>query len=655
MLRLAAPLTALLIVLTVLFPACSPPSQEDVATPPNKFARDSTLIAIADAQDRRETAQLLPYLQHEKWEYREAAAMAFGSVQDTLALPLLFELLHDEYEVVQEAAAYAIGQTRHISGAAPLLAVLKKPGVTLAIIAAEALGKCGDSTHLAEFIALTHGPDHPAEAIARGLFQFGGRKIVSEDAASIALRLAGQDAPKVSPPAAAFLARARTLPPISDPEKLIATFRKVTDTDTKQHLARAFARCNAPACREALIAVLEGEADYRVKVNAIMALQKQPNAALNPLMQRLAVHSNTHVAVSAARYLHQHGKPSHNINFVGLAAQQAHWRPSAMLLGAGLKVHSAPNRSTADLEDLQNAAKAAFDNSTNPYEKGHLLVAMAENPDNEAFLVTQMLRKEKVVSVYAMQGLDQMYGATTKQNAAARLLTLQSAIETGDVSIMAQAAGRLRDNEALREAVSDDTFLETALNSLELPAEIEIYNAIEATLAAVRGEEIDAPTPAPWSNPIDWEMVKRIPKKQVCIFKTEKGDIHLQLRVEDAPGSVANFVKLGLDGFYDNAVLHRVVPNFVAQGGDPRGDGWGSGPETIRSEWPNLHYQAGSVGLASAGKDTESCQWFISHCSTPHLDGRYTIFAEVIKGMDVVHQLQVGDRISKADFPGMSR
>ena len=81
---------------------------------------------------------------------------------------------------------------------------------------------------------------------------------------------------------------------------------------------------------------------------------------------------------------------------------------------------------------------------------------------------------------------------------------------------------------------------------------------------------------------------------------------------------------------------HRVVPNFVAQGGCPRGDGFGSLPYTIRSEFAPIHYGTGSVGVASAGAHTESCQWFITHSPTPRLDGRYTIFAEVIRGMEVV-------------------
>ncbi|AMM52708.1 hypothetical protein TH61_02870 [Rufibacter sp. DG15C] len=141
--------------------------------------------------------------------------------------------------------------------------------------------------------------------------------------------------------------------------------------------------------------------------------------------------------------------------------------------------------------------------------------------------------------------------------------------------------------------------------------------------------------------------MNKLKKGQRALLKTSKGDITFELLVEDAPGSVANFVQLTEIGFFIGKNFHRVVPNFVAQGGDPRGDGWGSSEDGIRSEFANLHYLEGYVGMASAGKDTESCQWFITHSPTPHLDGRYTIFARVVKGMDVVHQLNIGDTIEK--------
>ncbi|NRA48556.1 MAG: peptidylprolyl isomerase, partial [Phaeodactylibacter sp.] len=94
-----------------------------------------------------------------------------------------------------------------------------------------------------------------------------------------------------------------------------------------------------------------------------------------------------------------------------------------------------------------------------------------------------------------------------------------------------------------------------------------------------------------------------------------------------------------------------VVPNFVAQGGCPRGDGYGSLDYTIRTELAPIHYdEGGYVGMASAGNHTECTQFFITHSPTLHLDGEYTIFARVSEGMDIVHDIQVGDRITNIEL-----
>jgi cyclophilin family peptidyl-prolyl cis-trans isomerase len=128
---------------------------------------------------------------------------------------------------------------------------------------------------------------------------------------------------------------------------------------------------------------------------------------------------------------------------------------------------------------------------------------------------------------------------------------------------------------------------------------------------------------------------------------TTKGTIRIRLLAEDAPYTVARIVRLVRNSFYDGLTFHRVVSNFVVQGGDPRGDGWGGPGYTMRTEVTPRNYRRGSVGMASAGKDTEGSQFFITHAPTVHLDARYTIFGEVISGIDVVDTILVGDTIDR--------
>jgi cyclophilin family peptidyl-prolyl cis-trans isomerase len=143
----------------------------------------------------------------------------------------------------------------------------------------------------------------------------------------------------------------------------------------------------------------------------------------------------------------------------------------------------------------------------------------------------------------------------------------------------------------------------------------------------------------------DWNLLESIKPQQRVRIVTHRGELTLELMKEQAPFTVLNFVKLIKKGFYNGLYFHRVVPDFVVQGGDPRGDGWGGPGYTMRTEISTANYERGSCGMASAGKDTEGSQFFITHVSTPHLDGRYTIFAKVVQGMEVVDRLQIGDSI----------
>ncbi len=131
-------------------------------------------------------------------------------------------------------------------------------------------------------------------------------------------------------------------------------------------------------------------------------------------------------------------------------------------------------------------------------------------------------------------------------------------------------------------------------------------------------------------------------------FATDAGNFVVELFPEAAPLTVANFVFLVRAGFYNGIGFHRIVPGFVAQGGDPRGDGWGGPGYAILCEYNPHPYERGVVGMALSGKDTGGSQFFITHTPQPHLNGKYTVFGRVQEGMDAVDRLQKFDRIKTA-------
>jgi len=130
-------------------------------------------------------------------------------------------------------------------------------------------------------------------------------------------------------------------------------------------------------------------------------------------------------------------------------------------------------------------------------------------------------------------------------------------------------------------------------------------------------------------------------------IRTSRGEVLLRLYPSEAPVTVWNFVRLAEDGYYDGLSIHRVVPDFVVQDGDPRGDGTGGPGWSIPDEINPLRYDEGMLGMALSGPDTGGSQWFVTLSPQPHLDGTYTIFGEVTDGLGLLRTLQPGDRIER--------
>ncbi len=143
----------------------------------------------------------------------------------------------------------------------------------------------------------------------------------------------------------------------------------------------------------------------------------------------------------------------------------------------------------------------------------------------------------------------------------------------------------------------------------------------------------------------DWSFIESFSRPLKATLRTSKGEIRLELFTDFAPFTVQSFIKLAQKDFFDSTKFHRVLPNFVIQGGDPTSTGYGGPEYSQRSENSPLTYEEGTLGMASSGKDTEGSQFFITHSATPHLDGRYTIFGRVTEGMDVVEKIMVGDEL----------
>jgi peptidyl-prolyl cis-trans isomerase B (cyclophilin B) len=138
-------------------------------------------------------------------------------------------------------------------------------------------------------------------------------------------------------------------------------------------------------------------------------------------------------------------------------------------------------------------------------------------------------------------------------------------------------------------------------------------------------------------------------KTYSAAIETERGNIVLELYPEHAPNTVNNFVFLAQQGFYDGVTFHRVIANFMIQGGDPTGTGRGGPGYRFQDEFAGnpLRHDTGVISMANAGPNTNGSQFFITHSPQPHLDGRHTVFGKVVEGQNVVDAIRQGDTMIK--------
>ncbi len=187
----------------------------------------------------------------------------------------------------------------------------------------------------------------------------------------------------------------------------------------------------------------------------------------------------------------------------------------------------------------------------------------------------------------------------------------------------------------LMEALKDRDWA-VRVRALTLLKEQKVTGQDAAARPATAGRTVTDP---------QWQAIVNPPYSPRAFIDTDKGTIELELAVIDAPLTVANFIALARKGFFRNNAIHRLVPDFVVQAGDPRGDGEGGPGYTIRDELNELPYLRGTVGMALDWEDTGGSQFFITHSPQPHLDARYTVFGRVVNGMDVVDRLVQWDVI----------
>lgn len=630
---------------------------------------------------------------------RERAFLACGSIQDSTLLLLLLGGLTDPIPSVQEAAAFAVGQTGTLLSEDSRRALeeeilwKKLPESSARARLIEDLGRFGTAEALRQLVIRVGNvfPEADQGAMQLAVARFAMRGIVSDDGVRYLARFL-RPSDRVPWQVMYALQRIGDHPLLRGELEQLVLARENPDPRVRMYLASLLGKMKAPGIvLSPLERMADGDPDWRVRVNAIKSLVAfgiSGRPTILATMRRAFFDPNPYIALTA---LAAAGNSDISPVDTGEIARQSF---------GDLRL-IAENRSGNFLWQLQGEAVSALAAltgpdalplcagraSTEPTLRAELLRAAGRTGSPEAFsLIAQKTDDDDHrVSCAALEGLEILLGRRNSDSSLPDAIypVALKALEAPDVAVVTTAARLLGHARLLsRPAVIP---LVTRFSSLRVPGDIEAYQEICSTLAkfkdpaavpplfellkvpdrsvalaaagaleALTGVNYQSRIPVrtePLFTDLDFLFLRSLGPRVRATLETARGDIELELDPELAPFTVMAIAKLARQrGFYRGRTFHRVVPNFVVQGGDPRGDGWGGPGFTIRSEFSPLPYETGTVGIASAGKDTEGSQFFITQSPQPHLDGRYTIIGKVIRGQDVVDRILIDDRIYDLKF-----
>jgi HEAT repeat protein/cyclophilin family peptidyl-prolyl cis-trans isomerase len=585
----------------------------------------------------------------------------------------LVRVLDDPDPEVRQMAAFALGLIGDRSARDPLIAKLADPSPLMKGSAAEALGLIGDPAAaepigrmVAEIIAsgaLAATPDDTLDAARdtpAAAFRLAMTALVRLKAydalAAATIDSSGQPRIRWWPLAFAFQR-------LEDPRALRVLLALVADAKpyTKAFAAKGLGAMKDPSATAALLPLVTASEDG-IAIEAIRSLGRLRDPKATPTLIKLlqAPNTNPHVKLEAITALGNTGGEEASDTLIPFLAD-SNPRVRAAVLRALATIDPEGfvfilSGLDADNDWMVRAALAsvlatlqpeaglprlrAMLNDPEPRVIPPVLDAIAKlhPPDAGQILIDQLASSDVFVRAGAADAIGQL-----KPPNAVTALTAAYQRGAGDDAYLARGAalnaaagyGAEAATPLLTTALADKDWA-VRLRAAQL---LKQFNPASDAMVRIR--------PAPGSHAESYETPRLINPtfSTQAYIETTRGTIQIEMAMLDAPQTVENFVALARKGFFDNIVIHRVVPDFVVQAGDPRADGSGGPGYAIRDELNERPYLRGTVGMALDWADTGGSQFFITHSPQPHLDAKYTVFGRVVSGMDVVDRIEQGDVI----------
>jgi cyclophilin family peptidyl-prolyl cis-trans isomerase/HEAT repeat protein len=673
---------AALLVLLLLAPApprlrAQVPAEARLAPGASRLATLGRLLELEDGRVAG-SPELEGALRSPDRGIRRRAALAAGRIGDRATVPALVELLTDGEAEVRQMAAFALGLMGDPRATEGLALALQDPEAVVRARAAEALGRAGDARAGAAIaralLAWTPGQERPLSVrgddpanprdpwLPQRLALFALVKLKDVAAAETALLEDGR--PRFDWWAATWAAMrlesARLRP-------VLAAAATSSDPVSRGLAARGLGALKDAASLPTLVALATDPSEF-VAVHALRALGTLGDAGATDVLAQALRSPNRTLAWEALRSLAQ-VPPDRRLRPAVLAFLG---HDDAWLHAAALPALARIDReeftlvlSGLDPDErwwVRAATAGALAQAGDDVSLGALEAMLKDEDARVLPAVLEALRAANTpgTSDVLRRYLDHPHSAV-RAAAAEQLVALKASNLAPSLAAAYRAAtadGDLDARLALIDvlAAQEDGRAAAVLAEAAQGDPARVARARAAAALAARGQPAPDPGPeGPGLPPFDYReaMAPYDPRPGRVLYTpraflhTRHGVIEIHLDVVEAPLTSLNFVTLARRGFYDGLAFHRVIPHFVAQGGDPRGDGSGGPGYVIRDEVGHRPFARGAVGMALGGRDTGGSQFFITLSPQPHLDGAFTVFGWVAQGMDVADKLRPGDLIER--------
>jgi len=584
-------------------------------------------------------------LSDSEFEVRQMAAFGLGLIGDGSARPALATALKDPQPIVQGRAAEALGLIGNRSDAAAVSAMVQAhvqagalngimpdemgyplaPPVEAARLGLYALARLGDYDALAA-AALTNGrPVSTWWPVAYALQRIGDSR--AAPALTTLLNTSGRFT-------AAFAARGlgtAKATPAAPALRQIVSERRLPPAVVIQAIRALAAMRDVDSAPVLTAIVTNPSADPTLRLEAMTAFSSVATVASLDLLQDLMTNPTPAVRGAALATLAR-VDPDAFMSTLAVLESDRDWTVRVALANAlgTLPADRSVPRLTVMLQDQDQRVVTAVLSA----------LASAKAPGADRLLIDRLKANDVVVRGAAASALGEMKAPSAVQ-------PLIDAYHSGNADReyggRASALGALAKIDA---AAARPVLLE-ALNDRDWAVRVRAAELLRPAGASnqAAAEQVARPAAASRAEGAAFQAVVAPRYSPHAYIETDKGTIEVELAVLDAPLTVDNFMTLARKGFFANVPFHRIVPDFVVQGGDPRGDGEGGPGYSIRDELNERPYLRGAVGMALDWKDTGGSQFFITLSPQPHLDARYTVFGHVVSGMDVVDRLVPWDVI----------